>query len=109
MEKKNGHNWIYWIVLLVGLYIASLYFVGYEHLVNPTEPLWMVITNLTLISVLSSCYMDLSVYSNGTATKRKFRKNQPLSFTFPLLHTANSRNINDSFRRVICFGRLWWY
>jgi hypothetical protein len=50
MEKKNGCNWFYWIVL-AGLYIASAFFIGYEHLVNPTEPLWMVITNLVLISV----------------------------------------------------------
>jgi hypothetical protein len=50
MEKKKRFTWIYW-VLLAGLYIASLYLVGYEHLKNPSEPLWMVITNLALISV----------------------------------------------------------
>ena len=50
MEEKKGYNWIYWIVF-AGLYIASLFFVGYEHLFNPTEPLWMEITNLALISV----------------------------------------------------------
>jgi len=50
MEKKKGYNWIYWIVL-AGLYVASLYLVGYEHIVNPEEPLWVVITNLALISV----------------------------------------------------------
>jgi hypothetical protein len=50
MEKKKNYTWIYWIVL-AGLYITSLYFLGYEHLVYPTEPLWMAITNLALISV----------------------------------------------------------
>ena len=50
MEKKKRSSWIYWIVL-AGLYIVSIYLVGYEHLINPSEPVWMVITNLALISV----------------------------------------------------------
>jgi len=50
MEKKKRYTWIYWIVL-AGLYIASLYLVGFEHLKNPSEPVWMVITNLALISI----------------------------------------------------------
>jgi len=50
MEKKKKYTWFYWIVL-AGLYIASLYLVGFEHLKNPSEPFWMVITNLALISV----------------------------------------------------------
>ena len=50
MEKKKRFTWIYWGVL-AGLYIVSLFLLGYEHLNNPSEPLWMVITNLALISV----------------------------------------------------------
>lgn len=50
MEKKKRYTWIYWIVL-TGLYIGSLYLLSYEHLINPSEPFWMVITNLALISV----------------------------------------------------------
>ena len=50
MENKKKYTWIYWIVL-AGLYIASLYLVGFEHLKNPSEPLWMVVTNLALISI----------------------------------------------------------
>ena len=49
-KKKNRYTWIYFIVL-AGLYIGSLYLLGFEHLKNPGEPLWMVITNLALISV----------------------------------------------------------
>ena len=50
MEKKKRSSWIYWVVL-AGLYIVSIYLIGYEHLINPSEPVWMVITNLALISV----------------------------------------------------------
>ncbi|MBE0685334.1 MAG: hypothetical protein IH585_04980 [Anaerolineaceae bacterium] len=50
MDKKNKLNWISWIVL-AGLYVVSIYLMGYEHLVNPTEPRWIIVTNLALISV----------------------------------------------------------
>lgn len=50
MEKKKSYTWIYWIIL-AGLYIGSLYLLGYEHLINLSEPFWMVIGNLALLSV----------------------------------------------------------
>jgi hypothetical protein len=50
MEKKKKFTWVYWLVL-AGLYIASLYLVGFEHLNNRNEMVWMMITNLALISI----------------------------------------------------------
>lgn len=52
METQNKKSifWIYVIVLVV-LYLATLLLMGYEHLINPTEPIWMIVTNLALISI----------------------------------------------------------
>jgi len=43
-------GWLY-IVVLVILYVISLYWLGYEHLNNPAEPIGTVIFNLFLISI----------------------------------------------------------
>lgn len=49
-KKKKKHIWIYWIILF-GLYVGSLYLLGYEQFKNPSEPFWIMITNLVLISL----------------------------------------------------------
>lgn len=49
-EKKRRYTWIYWIVL-TGLFIVSLYLVGYKQFNNSSEPLWAVIINLALMSL----------------------------------------------------------
>lgn len=43
-------SWLY-VVVLVILYLVSLYWLGFEHLNNPDEPFGMVILNLFLISI----------------------------------------------------------
>jgi len=50
MEKKKNYTTVYWIVLVV-LYLISLYWLGYEHLVNPNIEFVILITNLALISI----------------------------------------------------------
>jgi hypothetical protein len=50
MVKTKGYSWIYWSLLGI-LFIATLIWIGYEHLVNPSEPLGMVLLNLVLISI----------------------------------------------------------
>jgi hypothetical protein len=48
--NRKSISWIYVIVLAV-LYLTTLILMGYEHLINPTEPIWMIVTNLALISI----------------------------------------------------------
>lgn len=47
---RKHFPWISWGVL-IGLYVASLILIGYEHLTNPRESLGMSIVNLALISI----------------------------------------------------------
>lgn len=69
MEKKKNYPQIYWFVLS-GLFIASLYLVGYQHLINPNEPPWIVIANLVLISI-HSIFLFGSIGLILTAMKQK--------------------------------------
>jgi hypothetical protein len=69
MEKKKRYTWIYWIVL-AGLYNGSLYILGYEHLINPNEPPWMVIAFLVLFSI-HSIFLFGSIGLILTAIKQK--------------------------------------
>ena len=48
--KSKYINWLY-IVVLVVLYLVSLYWLGFEHLNNPDEPAGTVVLNLFLISI----------------------------------------------------------
>ena len=51
--EKNKTKKIFWIILIVLaiLFIGTLILVGYEHIISPTEPIGMKISNLFLISI----------------------------------------------------------
>ena len=48
--KNKSIGWVYGVVLSL-LYLASLYWLGYEHLVNPQIEFVILVVNLALISV----------------------------------------------------------
>ena len=49
-KNQKSYSWIYWTILAI-LFITSLIWLGYEHLMNPSEPFGMVLVNLSLISI----------------------------------------------------------
>jgi len=48
--NQKNYSWIYWTLLGI-LFISTLIWIGYEHLVNPSEPLGMVMVNMALLSI----------------------------------------------------------
>lgn len=48
--KGKSITWVY-VIVLVLLYLITLYWLGYEHLNNPQEPFGILVLNLFLISI----------------------------------------------------------
>ncbi len=111
--EKNKTKKIFWIVLIVLaiLFIGTLILVGYEHIISPTEPIGMKITNLFLISIpLILLYGSIGLVLTAIRQKEVNGKIKPGLFKISVLHAQNCWNSDDYLRVFVCPGcihRRW--